>query len=129
MVLGAARSWLLAAAVLPATWRGWDPHRPAEAGSHVCLRHDAYLFRHMLLMRAAARTEPVGQPRRQLHISTLQQLGTATHARYGCPGQASGHALGWATPVRPAAKLSLEPADFPLLASIRGHETHMRVTR
>ena len=34
-----------------------------------------------------------------------------------------------ATPVRPAAKLSVEPADFPLLASIRGHDTHMRVTR
>ena len=34
-----------------------------------------------------------------------------------------------ATPVRPAAKLSVEPADFPLLASIRGHDTRMRVTR
>ncbi len=34
-----------------------------------------------------------------------------------------------ATQVRPAAKLSVEPADFPLLASIRGHHTRMRVTR
>jgi hypothetical protein len=34
-----------------------------------------------------------------------------------------------ATPVRPAAKLSVQPADFPLLASIRGHDTHMRITR
>jgi hypothetical protein len=32
-------------------------------------------------------------------------------------------------PVRPAAKLSVEPADFPLLASIRGHDTRLRVTR
>jgi hypothetical protein len=26
----------------------------------------------------------------------IQQRGTATHARYGCPGQASAHALGCA---------------------------------
>jgi hypothetical protein len=35
MVLGAVRAWLLAAAILPATWRGWDPHLPAVPGSHV----------------------------------------------------------------------------------------------
>jgi hypothetical protein len=34
-----------------------------------------------------------------------------------------------ATPVRPAARLSVEPADFPLLASIRGHDMSGRVTR
>ena len=33
------------------------------------------------------------------------------------------------TSVRPAARLSVEPADFPLLASIRGHDTRGRVTR
>ncbi len=34
-----------------------------------------------------------------------------------------------ATPVRPVARLSVAPADFPLLASIHGHDTHLRVTR
>lgn len=34
-----------------------------------------------------------------------------------------------ATPVRPAARLSVEPADFPLLASVHGHDRHGRVTR
>ena len=34
-----------------------------------------------------------------------------------------------ATPVHPVARLSIEPADFPLLASIRGHDMHGRVTR
>jgi hypothetical protein len=71
MVLGAARAWPLAAAILPATWRRWDPHRPAEPWSHVGLRHDAYLFRYIPLMRAPTRTEPAGQPRRQLHAAIL----------------------------------------------------------
>jgi hypothetical protein len=56
MVLGAVRAWLLAA-ILPATWRGWDPHLPAVPGSHVHLRHGAQMFRLMLLVRAATRTE------------------------------------------------------------------------
>jgi hypothetical protein len=55
MVLGAVRGWVLAVVILPATWRGRDPHRPAEPGSHVYVRHDAYLFRHMLLVRSTAR--------------------------------------------------------------------------
>src|SRR5580658_3266669 len=75
MVLGAVRAWLLAAAILPATWRGWDPHLPAVPGSHVHLRHDAQMFRLMLLVRAATRTEPVCQPRRQLHFAILGMSG------------------------------------------------------
>jgi hypothetical protein len=75
MVLGAARAWWLAAAMLPATWRGWDPHRPAEPGSHVYLRHKALMFRHMPLVGAATSAEPVCQPRRQLHTPILDMSG------------------------------------------------------
>lgn len=71
MVFGAARAWPLAATILPATWRCWDPHLPAEPGSHVYLCHDAQMFRHMPLVRAATRAEPVCQPRRQLHTAIL----------------------------------------------------------
>jgi hypothetical protein len=39
------------------------------------------------------------------------------------------HQVARATPVRPAAKLSVGPADFPLLSSIHGHDTRMRITR
>lgn len=75
MVLGAARGWPLAAALLPATWRGWDPHPPADPGSDVYLRHEALMFLKMPLVRAATRTEPACQPRRQLHTDILGMSG------------------------------------------------------
>jgi len=71
VVLGVVRAWLLAVAILPTTWRGWDPHRPAVPGGHVYLRHDAQMFRLMLLVHATAGPEPVCQPWWQLHIAIL----------------------------------------------------------
>src|SRR5580658_5459626 len=90
MVLGAARAWPLGAAFLPATRRGWDPHLPAEPGSHVYLRHGALVFRYMPLVRAATRTEPAGQPRRQLHVAMLTAESAGERPRSaGRPGRMS----------------------------------------
>jgi len=71
VVPGAGRAWPLAPALLPAAWRGRDPHLPAEPGRHVYLRHGALVFRRMPLVRATARPEPAGQPRGQLHAAIL----------------------------------------------------------
>jgi len=82
VVLGTVRLWLLGATILPATWRGRDPHPPAEPGSHVYLRHEALMFLEMPLARAAARTEPVRQPRGQLHTVIL----VLRHVTFGPSG-------------------------------------------
>lgn len=59
------------AAFRPATWRGRDPYRPAKPRSHVDLGHEALMLFEMLLVGAATRAPPAGQPRRQLHTGML----------------------------------------------------------